>query len=130
MNLVLVLDDHPDICDVVATALGDHGFNVVCVTSAPAALQQIRKLQPALVIADVRLRDGTGEAVADFAVAQGARVILMSGHPQEIERLKDGEYPFIKKPFGINALVSAVAAEMQQSAMHLQNPNHRRGPSH
>jgi two-component system OmpR family response regulator len=131
MNLVLVLDDHEDVCDVVATALGDRGFSVLCVTSAKTALEKIAQWRPALVIADVRLPDGDGVSVAAAAIAHGARAVLMSGHPVEIGRFSEGgEYPFIPKPFNITMLVNMVARELLQSSIALAHPTHRRRPHH
>jgi len=52
---VLVVDDEPDLCALIADGLIDEGHQVTCVKDGAAALQAASTTTYDLVLADVRL---------------------------------------------------------------------------
>ena len=60
---ILIVDDEPDTCEVMATAL-ERRFDVSIATSGEAALEQARAQPPALVVLDVMMPGMDGYSVA------------------------------------------------------------------
>lgn len=60
MAQVLIVDDHPDVAEVIAQLLSVRGHSVECCASAEAALERVAILRPHVVIADQRLPGMTG----------------------------------------------------------------------
>ncbi len=54
---------------------------------------------------------GTGE-VMGRADRAGVPVILMSGDMERMESLRDGDRPFLSKPFSIDSLMRTVEAAL------------------
>lgn len=79
---ILVVDDQPDLADMLSHALSDQGYEVTTCHSGREALDMIKTLQPAAVLLDVMMPETDGFAVlrelrTDPAV-QDLPVILMS----------------------------------------------------
>lgn len=57
---VLVVDDEPDIREFVTAVLGSHGIGVRAVASAAAALEELERFHPDVLLSDIRLPDEDG----------------------------------------------------------------------
>ena len=78
---VLIVDDHDDFRRSAAALLDAEGFDVIgSVADGDAALEAVERLQPAIVLLDIRLPDVDGFAVAErLALTQDPpRVVLIS----------------------------------------------------
>jgi DNA-binding NarL/FixJ family response regulator len=88
---VVVADDHQLVADGVTRLLEDHGFDVVaCVYSSDDALAQVQRLEPAILIVDVRLPPAGGLAVARELRDAGSatRVVVLTAALSEREALE------------------------------------------
>ena len=65
---VLVVDDEPNIVDVVSMALRHHGFDVDSAQTGAGAVSRVRERRPDVMVLDVMLPDMDG-----FEVASGSR---------------------------------------------------------
>src|SRR3977135_873296 len=74
---VLVVDDEPNIVDVISMALRYQGFEVAEAGTGAEALSQVRAFRPHLIILDVMLPDMEGFDVAERLGAQRARVPII-----------------------------------------------------
>ena len=72
---LLVVDDEPNIRDLLATSLRFAGFEVFTAATGNEAIQAATEHQPDLVVLDVMLPDGSGLIVAD---AYGAEMTRMA----------------------------------------------------
>ncbi len=52
---ILIIDDHPDIRDLIAQALSDEGYQVETYSDAEAALGRILSEEPGLVLLDLMM---------------------------------------------------------------------------
>lgn len=52
---VLVVDDEPDIRELITVVLGSHGIGVRAVASAAAALEELDRFRPDVLVSDIRL---------------------------------------------------------------------------
>ena len=113
---VLVVDDEPAICHALALLLGWHGLDVVSVLSAAAAKEALAASNFDVLLIDLRLRDGRGDALFRAAVERDAsyreRTVFMTGDiSTEAERaIAETNCPYLRKPFDITLAVHAIAA--------------------
>ncbi len=69
---VLVVDDEPNIADVVSMALRFQGFAVECAGTGRDAIAAVRTFDPHLMVLDIMLPDMEGFEVAERLGAQRA----------------------------------------------------------
>ena len=110
---VLIADDDPLIRTDLADMLTEEGFEVVGqVGDGERAVEQARKLQPDLVILDVKMpgKDGI-QAAAEIADEQIAPVIILTAYCDRdlIQRALDaGAMTYLAKPFSAATLLPAI----------------------
>ena len=105
---ILLVEDDPELLMVLTQVLEAEGYRVSAAPQRRSALAVMRKGGVDLIVADSVLRGGNGNDIADRAAAGGVPVILMSGEPERIERLKDGPHRFLAKPFRAAVLVGLI----------------------
>lgn len=110
MPRLLVVEDRVEICEVVEIYLKGQGHTVAIANHGTAALRLLESERFDAVIVDVLLPGIAGLDLAKFAELRGTAVIMMSGDPNSIEKLNDGGYPFLQKPFHLAELEAAVRA--------------------
>ncbi len=115
---ILVVDDQPNIVDMLATVLRFHGFVVNTAGTAAEALVRAAEYPPDLILLDVMLPDGDGrevcrrlraggsEAGVVFLTARDARDDLIAG-------LAYGGDDWITKPFDVDVLLARVRAVLR-----------------
>ena len=110
---VLIADDDPLIRTDLADMLTEEGFEVVGqVGDGERAVEQARKLQPDLVILDVKMPGIDGiQAAAEIAAEQIAPVIILTAYCDRdlIQRALDaGAMTYLAKPFSKATLLPAI----------------------
>jgi two-component system, OmpR family, response regulator len=118
---VLVVDDEPNIRDLVGVALRFHGFEVSSAGTGQEALTRARKDQPALVVLDVMLPDFDGFEVCRRLRAAGDEVpvIFLTARDtptDTVTGLTLGGDDYVTKPFSVDALVARVRAVLRRTA--------------
>ncbi|HJU14896.1 MAG TPA: response regulator [Stellaceae bacterium] len=99
-RLILVLEDDPDVCEVLADMLRDAGHDAICTHTVQQALEHLAEAAIDLALIDLLMRGAPSPLeVADRAKQKGAAVVLMSGSPQALEKFANGPYPILAKPF-------------------------------
>ena len=106
---ILIVDDEQLIRWTLTEALRTWGYASVEAPSVAAAIQAFEAEQPAAVLLDVNLPDGSGlEALREFKRRQpDAVVIMMTGNvmvSDTIAALRGGAYDFIGKPINLEEL--------------------------
>ena len=117
---VLVVDDQPDIVDMVATVLRLHGFAVGTAASAAEALQRATDERPDVLVLDVMLPDGDGLDVCRTLRADGHRVGVVfltarDAPADTIAGLTAGGDDYVTKPFPVDELVARVRAVVRRT---------------
>lgn len=79
---LLVLDDEPDIAEIIVTVARRLGYEAEAVGTARAFEERFAALRPDLIVLDIVMPDKDGAAMVEWLVAQGctARVVLATGH--------------------------------------------------
>ena len=124
MAHVLIVDDEPELCALVATLLGERGHTTECVGSGEAAVHRVGDRRPDLVLLDLHLgrgMDGIETLRRLSPVAPGVPIVIMTafGKVREaVSAMKLGATDFFSKPFDNQALLATVDAllAMRQEA--------------
>jgi two-component system OmpR family response regulator len=118
---VLVVDDEPNIRELVQVALKFHGCAVTSGASGKEALQRALTDHPDLIVLDVMLPDIDGFEVCRRLRAAGndVPVIFLTARDttsDTITGLALGGDDYITKPFSVEALVARVRAVLRRTA--------------
>ena len=116
---VLVVDDEPNITDLVALALRYEGFSVEKAASGRAALSAVQKFKPDLVILDVMLPDVSGLDVMKRLSAEGRKVPVIfltarDSTEDKVHGLTIGGDDYVTKPFSIEELVARIRVVLRR----------------
>src|SRR5579872_5959082 len=106
---ILVVEDDPLVSEVVVDALDDV-YETSCAETAAAAMQRLRDGGIDAMLLDCTLPGGLDPHLVPMADQSGIPVILMSGHPDMMERIPGVGRPCIQKPFSLTALLATVAS--------------------
>lgn len=120
MTRILVVDDQPNIVDMLATVLRFHGFEVDTAGTAAEALKHAAEERPDLVLLDVMLPDGDGRDVCRRLRADGitAGVVFLTARDErgdQIAGLTYGGDDWITKPFDVELLLARVRAVLRRT---------------
>ena len=109
---VLVVEDEKDLVTTYERLLRRHGCSVVSVGTVHDGLAALDSRRFALVIADLRLPDGTGlDIVRSARRVDGPPVIVVTGFSSSQSRreaLDAGATAYVVKPFSVLALSSLI----------------------
>jgi two-component system, OmpR family, response regulator len=119
---VLVVDDEPNIVDVIAMALRFQGFTVESAGTGAAALQAVAAFKPDLILLDVMLPDMEGFEVARRLGAQRARVPIVfltarDDTDDKVRGLSIGGDDYVTKPFSLEELVARIRSILRRSGL-------------
>ena len=110
---ILIVDDDPALFEALATALDLHGYATQTVTDGYQALELIQHEPPALLLLDLHMPGLDGEALLAELARRRITIptVLMSGDEEaQTVATKYGVAGYLKKPFAISRLLTAVAA--------------------
>ncbi|MGF7237363.1 MAG: response regulator transcription factor [Frankia sp.] len=117
---VLVVDDEPNIVDVLAMALRFHGFEVATADSVRTAEAAVDADCPDLLVLDVMLPDGDGFELCRRWRQRGVEVPVVfltarDRHADKVAGLTYGGDDYVTKPFSIDELVARVRAVLRRT---------------
>ncbi len=112
---ILVVDDEPEVVDLVEFNLKKAGFDVIAATDGAAALKKARSDQPDLIVLDLMMPEMDGLEVCrilrrDSATAR-IPIIMLTAKAAEVDRivgLELGADDYVTKPFSPRELVLRV----------------------
>jgi len=119
---VLVVEDDPDIAELVARYLEKAGYAATRVSSGRDALDAVRVKAPDLIVLDVMLPHVDGLEVCRLLRANdhtaSIPIIMLTARAEESERivgLEMGADDYLAKPFSPNELVARVRALLRRA---------------
>jgi DNA-binding response OmpR family regulator len=120
-----VVEDDPDIAELVARYLDKAGYVSTRVASGRDALDAVRAKAPDLIVLDVMLPQMDGLEVCRLLRANertaGIPIIMLTARSEESERivgLEMGADDYLAKPFSPNELVARVRALLRRAQRH------------
>ena len=119
---VLVVEDDPDIAELVAHQLHKDGYASEVLTSGEGVVQLVRERPPALVVLDLMLPGRNGLDVCRSIRADprtsGVPIIMLTAKTDETDRivgLELGGDDYVTKPFSPKELVARVGAVLRRT---------------
>jgi DNA-binding response OmpR family regulator len=119
---ILIVEDDPDIADLVGRYLDKAGFTTERAVNGREALHSINLKPPALVVLDLMLPQLDGLEVCRLLRASeataGIPIIMLTARAEESERivgLELGADDYLAKPFSPNELVARVRALLRRA---------------
>ena len=118
---VLVVDDEPDVLDLVSYNLTQAGFQVETAVDGADALRKARSAAPDLILLDLMLPEMDGLEVCKLLrrdpKTNGIPIIMLTARAGEIDRivgLELGATDYIPKPFSPRELVLRVKKRLEE----------------
>jgi DNA-binding NtrC family response regulator len=112
---VLVIDDDPQILELIQIILEDEGHEVTTLSSGRQAVEVVAATHPDLVLLDIVMESRHGmEVLAELReAAPDVPVVLLSGAVTQVSDMPEiaralGAQDFIEKPFDAQHLVEVV----------------------
>jgi len=124
---ILVVDDEPDIRQLVSEILADEGYEVAVAENAAIANQFRESRTPDLVLLDIWMPDEDGVSLlSDWMKAGNVSfpVIMMSGHATietAVEATRLGAYDFLEKPLSLAKLLLTVERALEHARLKQEN---------
>jgi two-component system OmpR family response regulator len=115
---VLVVDDEPNITDLVATALRYEGFEVRVASGGREALRAVSSFRPRLIVLDVMLPDLDGFEVQRRLGAARVPVLFLTARESTEDKVRGltlGADDYMTKPFSLEELVARVRAILRRA---------------
>ncbi len=118
---ILIVDDEPDIRNLISEILTDEGYQVSTADGGQAANQQLQQISPDLVLLDIWMPDIDGiSLLKTWNQNQNMpfSVVMMSGHgtiETAIEATKMGARDFVEKPISLAKLLQTIEQTLSSS---------------
>jgi len=118
---ILVVDDEPDLLELVRVNLAEAGFHVDATTSGREVLERVRRSPPDLLVLDLMMPDVTGtdlcrqiRATPELA---DLPIIMLTAKAEELDRVVGfelGADDYVTKPFSPRELALRVRAVLRR----------------
>lgn len=119
---VLVVDDDPDVRELLDDYLSEHGYSVAQAVDGKTARQQLEKQAPNVVLLDIGLPGEDGLSIARYLREHyDIGIIIVSGAGETVDRiigLEIGADDYVSKPFDPREL----RARLKNVARRYQHP--------
>ena len=123
MSRILVVEDDPDIADLIRHYLVKAGHHVEVLASGSEAVLRVREKAPDVLILDLMLPGMSGLEVCrtlrDDVETARLPIIMVTARAQEGDRvlgLESGADDYVTKPFSTRELVARVGALLRRAA--------------
>ena len=123
---ILIVDDEPDIRDVIRDILVDENYVVEVSANAAEAREKMVAFNPELVLLDIWMPDIDGITLLKEWVSQGIDkpVIMISGHGNvetAVEAIRNGAYDFLEKPLSTAKMLVTIERAFQNTRLVKEN---------
>lgn len=124
---ILIVDDEPDICEILAYNLIGEGYETTCAYSAEEAHQKLTS-EYSLILLDVMMGGISGYKFAEILRTNGNHIpiIFLTAKDSENDMLTGfsvGGDDYISKPFSLKEVSARVKAVIKRQTTELQSVN-------
>jgi len=119
---IIIVEDQPDVADLLEEMLGIDGYQVIKIHSSTGALTMIRTENPDVVLLDIMMPDVSGLEVLRFMRRepdlQRTPVVIVSARtlPSDIRAgLEAGATAYLTKPVDVDLLRETVAQVIHEA---------------
>jgi len=122
---ILVIDDEPEITEIVETFLSENGFQVATENDPHAAVKKAKAFKPDVILLDIMMPGVDGydicQALKKDPAFANIPVIFLTGKDRTDDMgrsFKSGGDMFIKKPFSCERLLEIVSIVLMSTGKH------------
>ena len=117
---LLVVDDEPNILELLSVSLRFAGFEVATATDGADALDKVRDVKPDLIVLDVMMPGLDGFAVASTLRSRGDHVPVVfltarDATEDRVQGLTLGGDDYVTKPFSLEEVVARIRAVLRRT---------------
>jgi two-component system OmpR family response regulator len=117
---VLIVDDEPNIRDLLATSLRFAGFDIQTAANGTAAVAAVTESEPDIILLDVMLPDMNGFSVTKKLRSAGiqAPILFLTARDEvedKITGLTVGGDDYLTKPFSLDEVVARIQAILRRT---------------
>src|ERR1700685_1559448 len=130
---VLIVDDEPDIRELVAGIPADEGYSCRAAADSNEAVAAVRARRPSLLILDIWMQGAGMDGLELLDLVKGIDpdlpVVMISGHGNietAVSAIKRGAYDFLEKPFKSDRLLLVVERGLEQASLKRENSRLRK----
>ena len=128
-NEILIVDDNPDIRNILGELISDLGYTIRVAANYQQALSEIDKKLPDVALLDVKLsnsENNEGLKLLDHIKNKNKDipVIIISGHANiemAVDSLRLGAFEFIQKPFDKSRLINFINRAVENFNLKKEN---------
>ncbi|MDR2613764.1 MAG: response regulator [Candidatus Accumulibacter sp.] len=132
MKKILLVDDDPELRQLLATYLGRHGFDTLLLPDTRQLDAFLERYQPLLVVLDLMLPGEDGLAACRRLRARGETrpIIMLTARDEPVDRvigLEMGADDYVGKPFDPRELAARIDAVLRRGMQNAAVPVARGG---
>ena len=117
--LILIIEDEPEIAEILETYFAREGFRVICAGDGPMGLAHHQRLRPDLVVLDIKLPGLDGyEVLAALRRRGETPVIMVTALAEDLDKLQAlriGADDYVVKPFNPLEVVARARAVLRRT---------------
>jgi DNA-binding response OmpR family regulator len=117
---ILIVDDHPDICEMVKAYLEEEGLKVSTANDGEAMRRVMAHAPVDLVLLDLILPGEDGLALArKLRIESNVGIIILTGRGETVDRiigLEMGADDYLPKPFHLRELLARVKSVLRRAS--------------
>ena len=127
---LLVVEDEPNILELLSASLRYAGFNVVTAAAGIEAVQAAQRHRPDLIVLDVMLPDMDGFNVVRRLRSGGARmpVVFLTARDATEDKIRGltlGGDNYVTKPFSLEEVIARIRAVLRRTSGEPSEPTPR-----
>ncbi len=118
---LLVVDDEPNILELLAASLRYAGFDVATATNGAEALTEARRFRPDLMVLDVMMPDMDGFTVVRRLRGEGTTIPVLfltarDATEDKVTGLTVGGDDYVTKPFSLEEIIARIRAVLRRAS--------------
>jgi two-component system OmpR family response regulator len=125
LSKILVIDDEPQVTEIIEAFLTNAGHEVVVCNFAAEALKKASQIQPDVILLDIMMPDADGYSICNELKGNpetaGIPVVFLTGKDRSDDMgrsFQAGGDMFIKKPFSCERLLEIINIILMSTAKH------------
>ena len=130
MNLILVVEDEPDISELISHNLERHGYRVETAVTGKEGLNRAKSETPDLIVLDIMLPEMNGLDVCRILKSeretQHIPIIMLTARDEDIDvvtGLEVGADDYITKPFSPKVLIARIRSVLRRDKQTVDSPS-------
>jgi PAS domain S-box-containing protein len=126
LGKIIVVDDEPELKNILVQALSAQGFEVTGVSSGKKALEELRQKEFDLLLTDLMMPEMDGIVLLEAALKIDPHLIgiMMTGQgtiQTAVDAMKVGAFDYVLKPFRLQTLMPVLTRAINTRRLRMEN---------